>query len=295
MADFVSELALRLPVDIDANADPKWRDNEDGQQQSERGYVPRDFSADPLASGYGAKLLPQALLDKWPRESWKARIEELERTGQDIPSILRRSFDAGIWRGLNQDPTNYCWCYGVAHNLMVIRLLNNEPFLRLSPYSVACIVKNFRNIGGWGSQANAQACKEGMATEQFWPMEKPGMTSQQRRSANMNAINNGREYLAGSRANAALKTVKEWYDLPSRSWEHKMACLCEPLPVASGYNRIGHERCTIAGVVLQNGGFGMVDLDSYTNDGSPDLKVYSESFGAGEDMVVSRASTPSDV
>ena len=64
--------------------------------------------------------------------------------------------------------------------------------------------------------------------------------------------------------------------------------------IASGYNRIGHERCTIAGVVLQNGGLGAVDLDSYTGDGSPDLKVYSESFGSGEDMVIPRVPSPSN-
>lgn len=187
-----------------------------------------------------------------------------------------------------------CWTYGVAHASMVQRLLAGEPFVRLSPYSVACIVKNFQNNGGWGSQALAQMVKEGIATEEHWPMERPGMSSAERSAANMNAIRNGRQYLAASRANAALHKVLEYDDLPQRSWAHKMACLCVPLPIASGYNRIGHERCTIAGVVLANGGLGAVDLDSYTGDGSPDLKVYAESFGSGEDMVIPRIALPSD-
>jgi len=294
---FVSEIALRLPVVDDKNYKPLVQPKIviDGQEQSVTGYIPRDYGLQPLGSGLGAKLLPQALLDAYPDERvWKERFKELEAKGMTIPQILAKAFARGEWIGLNQNPTNYCWCYGVIHAFMIQRLLAGEPFHRFSPYSVACIVKNFQNNGGWGSQANAQMIKEGVATEEHWPMEKPGMSSSQRSAANMSAIRNGKQYLASSRANAALHKIVEYDDLPERSWPHKMAALCVPLPIASGYNRIGHERCTVAGVVLQNGGLGAVDLDSYTGDGSPDLKVYAESFGSGEDMVIPRVATPSD-
>jgi len=296
---FVSQLALQLPVMDETNFHPlalPFRDDESGMPVSLSGYIPRDYEAEPLGSGVGAKELPQALLDMYPDEKvWKERFKELEAKGQDIPSILQRSFDAGVWRGLNQNPTNYCWCYAVVHAVMIQRLLNGEPFFRLSPYSVACIVKNFANNGGWGSQACDQIVKEGIATEEFWPMEKPGMSSSERSSANMSAIRNGRQYLASSRANAAMKKCTEYNDVPARSIAHKMAALCVPLPVASGYNRIGHERCTIGGVVLSNGGLGYVDLDSYTGSGAPDLKVVANSFGAGEDMVIPRVGLPSNL
>lgn len=292
---FVSRAALELP---DTTGMPAfaWSSTDDGRPQSVTGYVPRDYDAEPLGSGVGAKLLPQALLDKWPDEKvWKERFEELERKKQDIPSILKAAFDRGEWLSLNQDPTNYCWCYAVIHDIMIQRLLAGEPFVRLSPYSVACLVKNFQNIGGWGTQAMQQAVKDGVASEEFWPQERPGMSSSERRAANLNSIRNGRQYLESSRANAALHKVLEYYELPERSWAHKMACMCEPIPVASGYNRIGHERCTIAGVIMPNGQLGAVDLDSYTGDGSPDLKLYSSSFGSGEDMCSSRVILPSNV
>lgn len=297
MAQFVSQLALQLPVMDEHNFQQHaftFQDNDEGMPESLTGYIPRDYDAEPLGSGVGAKELPQALLDMYPDEKvWKERFKELEAKKMDIPSILQRSFDAGVWKGLNQNPTNYCWCYAVVHAVMIQRLLNGEPFYRLSPYSVACIVKNFQNNGGWGSQACEQIVKEGVATEEFWPMEKPGMSD--RSGANMNAIRNGRQYLASSRANAAMKKCTEFNDIPPRSIPHKMAALCVPLPVASGYNRIGHERCTIAGIVQSNGGLGYVDLDSYTGTGAPDLKLVSNSFGAGEDMVIPRVSTPSDL
>jgi len=296
---FVSELALRLPVMDDSNyrqfAMP-MSSTDDGHIQSLSGYIPRDFDAEPIGSGVGAVLADEDVLRMYPDEKvWRERFEELERKGLDIPTVLKKSFLAGIWRGLNQDPTNYCWTYGTVHAYMVERLLMGEPFVRMSPYSVACIVKNFSNIGGWGSQALQQMVKEGVASEEFWPQEKPGMSSSERRTANMNAIRNGRQYLAGSRANAAMHKIIEYNDLPSRSIAHKMAYLCVPHPIASGYNRIGHERCTVAGVVLSNGGLGFADLDSYTDDGSPDIKVVANSFGAGEDMVIPRVGMPSNV
>lgn len=293
-----TQLALQLPVMDEHNFHSlviSSHDDDSGRKVSRTGFVERDWDKDPLLSGYGAVELPQKLLDMYPDEKvWRERFKELEAKGQDIPTILQKSFEAGVWRGLNQNPTNYCWCYAVIHAIMIQRLLNGEPFFRLSPYSVACIVKNFSNNGGWGGEACAQVVREGVATEEFWPMEKPTMSGSERSSANMSAIRNGRQYLASSRANAAMKKCTEFNDVPARSIAHKMAALCVPLPIASGYNRIGHERCTIAGAVLSNSGLGYIDLDSYTDNGRPDLKVVANSFGAGEDMVIPRVGTPSD-
>lgn len=295
---FVSELALRHAAMDETNfrgfAQP-MTSTDDGTPQSLSGYIPRDYDLEPLGSGVGAVMADEDVLRTYPDEKvWRARFEELERKGMDIPSILKKKFAAGEWLGLNQNPTNYCWCYGTVHAYMIQRLLMGEPFLRMSPYSVACIVKNFSNTGGWGSQALQQMAKEGVATEEFWPQERPGMSSSERSAANMSAIRNGRQYLAGSRENAARHKITEYNDLPERSIAHKMAYLCVPMPIASGYNRIGHERCTIGGLVLSNGGLGYADLDSYTGDGSPDIKVVANSFGSGEDMVIPRVGTPSN-
>jgi len=109
---------------------------------------------------------------------------------------------------------------------MIARLRANEPFVRLSPYSVAWIVKGGSNSGGWGGEANAQMVKEGVASEEFWPMEKPGTSD--RSGANMNAIRNGRQYLAGSRANAALHKVTEFWELEPNNALQKLSVLCIP-------------------------------------------------------------------
>lgn len=259
--------------------------------QSSSGYIPRDYGKQPLGSITGTSSLPpEFLLDE---KQIKERIEELERTKTDLVSLLQYAWTAKKFICLNQNPTNYCWCYAVIHAIMIDRLLAGEPFKRLSPFSVAWIVKGGSNSGGWGGEANEQCVKEGVADEEFWPMEKPGMSD--RSAANMNAIRNGKQYLASSRANAALHKVTEFWELRPSNAIEKLSVLCIPLPVASGYNRIGHERCSVKATIQSNGSFGCVDLDSYTGDGSPDLKSFSIDSLPANDAVTPRVITPSNL
>lgn len=299
--------ALNLDPSIPVIGDHNWQDAV-GQLQaiarpelpnedcSPSGFIPRDEVAQPLGSGVGTVTLPQWALSQYPRETWKERIEELAAKKMRIQDILAAACDRATnpFICLNQNPTNYCWCYAVIHAIMILRELSGEPFFRMSPYSVACIVKNFSNNGGWGSQANEQCVRAGVATEEFWPMEHPRMSSSERSSANMSAIRNGRQYLESSRANAALHRTVEFWDLKPRNWAEKIACLLIPMPVASGYNWMGHERCSIDACLMSNGDTGCVDLDSYTGNGKLDLKILASSRGAADDAVVPRVLTPSD-
>jgi hypothetical protein len=298
---------LFLDAGIPVHDDSNWRDavahleavakpNDPATEWSKTGFIPRDYADKPLGSLTATTSLPQWALDQYPKETWKERIQELAAKKMRIQDILEiacnRASNPFICN--NQNPTNYCWCYATIHAIMIERELAGEPFFRLSPYSVACIVKNFSNEGGWGGEANAQAVKGGVCTDEFWPMEKPGMSSSERASANMNAIRNGRQYLQSSRPNAALHEVTEFWELKPRNWAEKMAVLLIPLPVASGYNWMGHERCSIDACLMSNGDTGCVDLDSYTSDGKLDLKILASSRGAPDDAVVPRVITPSD-
>jgi len=301
-----SKIITALDIDprIQVITDDNWRDavvppSSTGEEWSATGYVPRDEHAQPYGAVVGSTTIPAWVMSQYgTRQARKERMAELKAKGMRVQDILQRAIERtgkNKYVGLNQNPTNYCWTYGLIHQIMAEREMNGEPFLRLSPYSVACIVKNFQNQGGWGTQACQQIIKDGVATEEFWPMERPGMSASERSAANMNAIRNGRQYLQTSRANAALKKVTEYWELKPRSWEEKAACLCIPHPVASGYNWMGHERCSIDLCELSNGDEGCVDQDSYTQDGGLDLKILSSSRGAADDQVVALVSQPSDV
>lgn len=179
-----------------------------------------------------------------------------------------------------------CWCYGVTHAVMIVRMMANHPFERLSPYSAACIIKNFKNVGGWGSQALTQIVKEGLATEFYWPMETPSMSQSECEAANMRAISQGRQYLESSRVDAAKHKVEEFYDIPDRDWLGKMSCIAHRFPVSCGYNWMGHQMCTVGGEVLPSGEIVCIEMDHYGKAGVPNYRTFTQSRGTPDDATV---------
>lgn len=279
---FVSDLGGATIID-----ERNWRDFVvPPQADGEPAYIPRDYDAHPVGSYQGGNPFPAELLI--PESEWKERIEEMERKKTRISDMIATA----PRRWLNQSPTNYCWCYAVVHAIMIARHIANLPYARLSPFSLACVIKNYRNIGGWGSQALEGAIKWGVADEKFWPQETPEMNSSERSRANMSAINNGRQYFAASRASALEHTVTEFYDLRPRSWKEKISCLLRRMPVASGYNWMGHEMTSIDAVILPNGRVGCTDMDHYGSNGNYNKRAMSESQGTADDGVVPLVSPP---
>lgn len=169
-----------------------------------------------------------------------------------------------------------CWCYAVVHAVMIERVKQNQPPIRLSPTSAAAPIKNYRNEGGWGTQALEWIAKYGVASEEFWPQ---------------NRID--RQYFESSREDSLKHRIEEWFDLRDRNFDEKASCLLQNIPVPSGYDWMGHEMCSCDLVVLKNGGFGCIDLNSYSEDGSFDAYALTESRGTASDQCAPRFTTPS--
>lgn len=268
---FVSELPKGTVVIDDSNASQfKKRYNSHGV--SESGYVPRDLKAFPVGSMPFTAKFPKELYI--PREQWKERIEEKQRKKTRLSDLCT----ASPVKWLNQSPSWYCWCYAVVHAVMVTRIVQNEPYRALVPESVAGPIKNYRKQGGWGSQALKYIAEHGVADETVWPRIK-------------HADANTPKYFEGSRTNAAETKIDEWWDL-SNDFDAKASLMLRNFPVPSGYNFMGHEMCSIDLVVLKNGGFGCMDLDSYAQNGKYNTQVLSERQGRGEDMVAPITITP---
>lgn len=269
---FKSTINPSSPFADDAN----WRDHVKPPQNNDGpNYIPRDWDAQPLGSIPGTSEFPKELLI--PRVEWKERIEEKERTKTQLSDILKASPVKWLIQKSPWIHTNYCWAYGVVHGIMAHRVVQNQPYRRLSPTSVAAPIKNYRNQGGWGSQALEFIIKYGVAAEEFWPQNRIDQ-----------------QYFEPSRENAALHKVTEWWDLRSRNFDEKASCLLANMPVPSGYSWMGHEMCSCDLIVLKNGGFGCRDLNSYSSDGTFDEYILTESRGAADDAVVPRTVTPSE-
>lgn len=231
------------------------------------GYAPKP---DDFESGV-CSAFPQELLI--PEVEWKERYEEIKAKNRLLSTFCKWATAKLGVKWLNQNPTNYCWCYAVVQIVMLLKLLQNDTYRRLAPASVACLIKDFQNVGGWGSEALEFISTDGVADEEHWPQPTA-----------MEAIKQGRKYVESSRDNASLTKIKAWWRI--KTLNEKMSCLLRRIPVASGYLRIGHEMASIDPYFSDRGEPGCYDLDSYASkNGEHNAKIMLGRQMVGDDMV----------
>lgn len=123
-----------------------------------------------------------------------------------------------------------CWAHSGVSAHLVARAAMNEPYADLSAYAIACIIKNFRDEGGWGSEGVQFQSERGCPTSQFWPQQS------------MSRSNDNAE----TWKNAALHKYIQWMDLdPNQMKEQLVTCLLLGFPVVSDYNWWSHSVCAI--------------------------------------------------
>lgn len=210
------------------------------------GYVPRSWVDQPLGSSPYAGRMPKELVI--PEADWPEWIERKDREQSWLTDIA--SDMGNIW--WNQDPSWYCWCYCVVQGCQLSLGLRGERTRRLVPESVAGPIMNYRKQGGWPLQAVEYIAEHGVADDSVWL----GATHAQR--------NNSR-YFAGSRENAALTRLKEWWDVAD--YAELVSLLLRNFPVPLGYGWMGHAMLAARVVLLKNGDTAIKLIDSYARDG----------------------------
>lgn len=125
-----------------------------------------------------------------------------------------------------------CWAHGTCSAVMLVRAKNNQPFVSLSAYHVACIIKNYRDEGGWCTQALDFIAKRGIASEEFWPQRSVSKSNDTPQMWQ----------------NAALHKVEQWWDISDNreTAKRQMATLLLLNdPVQTDHNWWGHSICTM--------------------------------------------------
>lgn len=183
------------------------------------GLIPRDFQSFPFGSIY------PGLRGDFKIPSRQERVEKIRWNRANNCSLMQLMRRSKI-PPKNQKQTNFCWANGPTGCVEMIRMLQNEPHVSLSPASLAGPIKGYRNVGGWGGEALEYGIKHGWCPSTVW-----GDT----------AID-PRLDTAESREARNKYQCSEWVDLPPREWEI-MATLIVfyYTPVALGLNWWGHE------------------------------------------------------
>lgn len=173
----------------------------------------------PCAPAFPAELLI-------PRSEWRARIDEMKATKTRLPDLC----DLAGLKIKDQNGTNYCWAFGAVRTIEIMRVVQGQRVVSLSPASVAAPITNYQNEGGWGLNALKYIDEHGVVPSSGWPDT---------------AIN--RKYFTdANRAEAANYKPLKWWELRPRNLEQLMSCLLRRIPVAVGYNWWGHEVCAVA-------------------------------------------------
>jgi len=205
-----------------------------------RGYVPRDYSRNPVGSYAGIKKFD---IDLIPRNEWSSRIKDLEQSKSMYADLRTIGNNGGHVKSLDQNGQGYCAAYSPASAITACRMRDNQPYVRLSAHGPACKVKNFRDEGGWNPQYVEWAIKNGYPDVSVWP-EKSMSRSHDNAATWLNA--------------AKHKIVDGWMDLTppvydrNLSFDQLMTCLLLRIPCPIDLMWWRHSVCALDPIEADN-------------------------------------------
>lgn len=205
--------------------DPDILDAKGKRRKFAKGLVPRDFKsfAQGYMSGVGAfdgKLIPEK------------DIPDLIRQQEADKSSLEHICEYYEVPCLDQNGQGYCWAYSTTYGVMCLRARAGLATAKLSAHMIGCLVKNYRDQGGWNLQSLKVARELGIPTIKTW------------KEKSMSRSNDTAEM----RAEAKQNIVSEWYDLSDRADEVKIqlaTLLLLNIPVSVDFNWWGHSVCAV--------------------------------------------------
>ncbi|QVL32359.1 hypothetical protein KIH39_00115 [Telmatocola sphagniphila] len=139
----------------------------DGRQAS-TGLIERDYAKHPPGCYATVDAVDVPII---PRSEWSARIKEMEETKSRLSDIRNTGNFGKRIPSLNQNPYSFCWAHSATHATMMLRAIFNLPYVPLSAFAVACMIKNYRNEGGWGAEALDFISQRGVPDQKFWAQQ----------------------------------------------------------------------------------------------------------------------------
>jgi hypothetical protein len=160
----------------------------DGEQKKQ-GLCPRDFSKHPVGSHPGVKGFDMPMV---PREEYIPRIQEMTANGSFMRDVRRRGNKGSPIPSLDQDGIGYCWNHSTVMGAILTRAKQGQPYVRLSAFFIGCLVKNYRDEGGWGAQSAEFMVEYGAPDVKLWPeksMKRANDTPECRANAALHKLN----------------------------------------------------------------------------------------------------------
>lgn len=215
-------------------------------ERKARGGVPRDYRIQPKEM-----FAPPSDIAIIPRSEWSDRIKEMEATKSRI-SDMRNNFPS-----LDQGQVGYCWAHSTTHTVMLVRAINNQPYVPLSAYAVAATIKKGADEGGWGGLSAQFAREKGIPSQAKWPQGDRNYRNYDKPEVWTDA--------------ALHKITEDWVDLTrdvydqNLTFDQLITCLLLRIPCVVDFNWWGHSVCAMDAVEIERGSYGIRILNSWSD------------------------------
>lgn len=204
----------------------------DPNAQGHHGLVPRDYQKHPMGSYPWATAVDFPVI---PQSEWPARIAEKDSKKSWLADVrMKAGPNNGPIKSRDQNGKGYCWAHSGTSAHLLVRAVMNQPYADLSAYSVACIIKSYRDEGGWGAQGVDFQVANGVATSKTWAQQS------------MSRSNDN----AATRAEmASHKIIDQWADLAAAQYDRNLSfdqfCTASliDVPTVDDYNWWSHSVC----------------------------------------------------
>lgn len=228
------------------------------------GYVSRDYNVYPEEMFDS----PDAMTNI-PESEWDARFDEQEALKCSLEHLYLSGPNGGpIFVNLDQNGDGYCWIYSNGHAVMICRVVQGQPLVRLNPHSTGAIIKGGRDEGGWCGLGARFVGDIGMAPEGTgpgkWPLHSRSLSND----------------TPATRAEMKkFRSAEVFMDLTKRDYDHKLTranlatCGLTNIPAPSDFNWWSHSVCQIRWVRIERGSWGPLILNSWKGWGRHGLGV----------------------
>lgn len=212
----------------------------DGDEKK-HGLIPRDYTKHPVGCYEGIKPYTAVDMKLVPRSDWSAIIKHKNEARSWLTNLRDRGNKGKPIPSRDQNGYGYCWAHSGVSAHLLHRAKLNLPYADLSAYMIACIIKNFRDQGGWGAAGLDFQFQKGCATSKTWPQQ----------STNRANVND-----AMYKEAAKYKTTGAFVDLQAAvydrtlSWDQQVTCLLMNNPTIDDYNFWSH---SVGGAAIVDG------------------------------------------
>lgn len=207
----------------------------DGEAKA-RGLVPRDYSTHPVGFYSGIPDMRAVQMPLIGRDQWAARCQELIDRKARISDVRMGGLNGQPIPARDQNGRGYCWMHSGVGAEILVRAIANLPYADLSAYACACIIKNYRDEGGWGAQGCDFLMSRGCPTSKFWPqraVSKEYDTPETWEDAKKHKITGGYMDLQAAQYDRTL------------TFDQYATCLLLRIPVISDFNWWSHSVCAM--------------------------------------------------